>query len=46
MNQGFQQVQYTPAVYTHCYDPSGTQLFAAGGPLTSNLCGNYAGLWQ
>lgn len=34
------------AVYTHCYDPSGTKLFVAGGPLCSGLHGNYAGLWS
>ncbi|KAF0757560.1 DDB1- and CUL4-associated factor 12 [Aphis craccivora] len=45
-NQGFQLVKYTPAIYTHCYDYSGTRLFSAGGPLPANLCGNYAGLWQ
>lgn len=28
---GFQQVKYVPAIYTHCYDNSGTRLFAAGG---------------
>lgn len=46
MDHGFQQVKYTPAIYTHCYDYSGTRLFSAGGPLPANLCGNYAGLWQ
>ncbi|XP_048833721.1 DDB1- and CUL4-associated factor 12-like [Brienomyrus brachyistius] len=34
------------AVYTHCYDASGTKLFVAGGPLCSGLHGNYAGLWN
>ncbi|KAK7877821.1 hypothetical protein WMY93_031529 [Mugilogobius chulae] len=34
------------AVYTHCYDQSGTKLFVAGGPLCSGLHGNYAGLWS
>jgi len=34
------------AVYTHCYDPSGTKLFTAGGPLPAGLWGNYAALWQ
>uniref|UniRef100_A0A3Q3B8N1 DDB1 and CUL4 associated factor 12 n=1 Tax=Kryptolebias marmoratus TaxID=37003 RepID=A0A3Q3B8N1_KRYMA len=34
------------AVYTHCYDESGTKLFVAGGPLCSGLHGNYAGLWS
>ncbi|XP_015117989.1 DDB1- and CUL4-associated factor 12 [Diachasma alloeum] len=43
---GFQNVKYTPAIYTHCYDQSGTRLFTAGGPLPANLYGNYAGLWQ
>jgi len=41
-----QQIKYTPAIYTHCYDASGTRLFTAGGPLPANLYGNYAGLWQ
>lgn len=40
------QVKYTPAIYTHCYDFTGTRLFAAGGPLPANLYGNYAGIWQ
>ncbi|KAL7295929.1 DDB1- and CUL4-associated factor 12 [Trichogramma pretiosum] len=43
---GFHNVKYTPAIYTHCYDASGTRLFCAGGPLPTNLYGNYAGLWQ
>ncbi|KAE8738487.1 hypothetical protein FOCC_FOCC016046 [Frankliniella occidentalis] len=43
---GFQQVKYTPAIYTHCYDASGIRLFSAGGPLPANMHGNYAGLWQ
>ncbi|KAG8292051.1 DDB1- and CUL4-associated factor 12 homolog isoform X1 [Homalodisca vitripennis] len=43
---GFQQVRYTPAIYTHCFDFSGTRLFTAGGPLPANLYGNYAGLWR
>ncbi|XP_053304565.1 DDB1- and CUL4-associated factor 12 [Spea bombifrons] len=34
------------AVYTHCYDSSGTKLFVAGGPLPTGLHGNYAGLWS
>lgn len=42
----FRNQNYNPAIYTHCYDPSGTRLFAAGGPLPSSLYGNYAGLWQ
>ncbi|VVC46524.1 Hypothetical protein CINCED_3A019266 [Cinara cedri] len=39
-------MRYTPAVYTHCYDYSGTRLFSAGGPLPANMSGNYAALWQ
>eukprot|EP00096_Caligus_rogercresseyi_P007173 TRINITY_DN2484_c0_g1_i2.p1 TRINITY_DN2484_c0_g1~~TRINITY_DN2484_c0_g1_i2.p1 ORF type:complete len:480 (-),score=93.05 TRINITY_DN2484_c0_g1_i2:479-1918(-) len=38
--------RYSPAVYTHCYDISGTRLFAAGGPLESDAMGNYVGLFQ
>lgn len=41
-----QNLKYTPAIYTHCYDSSGTRLFTAGGPLPVNLTGNYAGIWQ
>ncbi|KAG8224098.1 hypothetical protein J437_LFUL001792 [Ladona fulva] len=41
-----QNLKYTPAIYTHCYDSSGTRLFTAGGPLQANLYGNYAGVWQ
>ncbi|XP_011211179.1 PREDICTED: DDB1- and CUL4-associated factor 12 [Bactrocera latifrons] len=43
---GFQQVKYVPAIYTHCYDSTGMRLFAAGGPLPATLVGNYAGVWQ
>ncbi|XP_055377790.1 DDB1- and CUL4-associated factor 12 homolog [Condylostylus longicornis] len=43
---GFQQVKYVPAIYTHCYDSTGMRIFAAGGPLPATLIGNYAGVWQ
>uniref|UniRef100_V5I2X7 Putative ddb1 and cul4 associated factor 12 n=1 Tax=Ixodes ricinus TaxID=34613 RepID=V5I2X7_IXORI len=42
----FWNTEYRPAIYTHCYDSSGLQLFAAGGPLPASLRGNYAGLWH
>ncbi|KAM8960997.1 DDB1- and CUL4-associated factor 12 isoform 2-T2 [Pelodytes ibericus] len=43
----FSDMDYCPnAVYTHCYDSSGTKLFVAGGPLPTGLHGNYAGLWS
>ena len=38
--------KYMPAIYTHCYDQSGTRLFAAGGPLQCGIKGNYMGLFQ
>ena len=38
--------RYAPAIYTHCYDTSGTRLFAAGGPLQIGLKGNYLSLFQ
>ena len=38
--------RYSPAIYTHCYDTSGTRLFAAGGPLQIGLKGNYLSLFQ
>ena len=43
---GIQQQKYSPAIYTHCYDESGTRLFAAGGPLQCGLKGNYIALFQ
>ena len=39
-------IRYTPAVYTHCYDETGTRLFAAGGPLAVEKRGNYAAIWS
>lgn len=38
--------QYPNAIYVHCFDDTGTKLFAAGGPLPAGLWGNYGGLWQ
>lgn len=37
---------FNPAVYTHCYDPTGLKLFTAGGPLPASLKGGYAALWR
>ena len=34
------------AIYTHCYDESGTRLFVAGGPLQISMKGNYVALFQ
>ncbi|RNA40947.1 DDB1- and CUL4-associated factor 12 [Brachionus plicatilis] len=34
------------AIYSHSYDPTGTKLLTVGGPLTINLYGHYAGIWQ
>jgi len=46
-NMEMQGVQkYSPAIYSHCYDTSGTRLFAAGGPLQIGLKGNYIALFQ
>jgi WD repeat-containing protein 40A len=42
----FYNIDYSPAVYTHCYDQSGMKLFTAGGPLPANLRGCYASLWS
>ena len=44
--EGYNQMRYVPAIYTHCYDDSGTRIFTAGGPLPAPLIGNYAGIWQ
>mmetsp|Transcript_35454 Transcript_35454/g.63236 ORF Transcript_35454/g.63236 Transcript_35454/m.63236 type:complete len:195 (+) Transcript_35454:428-1012(+) len=35
-----------PACYSHCWDDSGTRLFACGGPLASGMVGCYLGLWE
>ncbi|XP_031565544.1 DDB1- and CUL4-associated factor 12-like [Actinia tenebrosa] len=37
---------FSNAIYTHCYDPTGTKLFTAGGPLALVLYGNYAAVWE
>ncbi|KAI1278491.1 DDB1- and CUL4-associated factor 12-like protein 1 [Halotydeus destructor] len=37
---------YHPAIYTHCFDVSGTKIFAAGGPLPACITGNYAAIWS
>ncbi|XP_074650193.1 DDB1- and CUL4-associated factor 12-like [Tubulanus polymorphus] len=42
----FMDQDYPNAIYTHCYNDSGTKLFTAGGPLPAGLHGNYCGLWQ
>ncbi|KAH6595831.1 hypothetical protein BASA50_005558 [Batrachochytrium salamandrivorans] len=42
----FQDINICNAVYTLAYNPNGTRLFAAGGPLQLNLRGSYAGIWQ
>nr|VZI25234.1 unnamed protein product [Spirometra erinaceieuropaei] len=34
------------AVYTHEYDPSGTRLFTAGGPIGSAFSGSFAVVWD
>ncbi|XP_069895417.1 DDB1- and CUL4-associated factor 12-like protein 2 [Dipodomys merriami] len=38
--------EFPNAVYTHCYNWSELKLFVAGGPLHSDLYGNYVGLWS
>lgn len=40
------QEPHSPVIHTHCYDMSGTRLFVGGGPLSSNMTGNYAAIWQ
>ncbi|XP_044756122.1 DDB1- and CUL4-associated factor 12 [Coccinella septempunctata] len=45
-NEHIQTMRQYPAIYTHCYDATGTRLFTAGGPLPSSLNGHYAALWQ
>lgn len=34
------------ACYAHAWDPSGTRLFACGGPLAFGLSGGYMALWE
>ncbi|XP_058515118.1 DDB1- and CUL4-associated factor 12-like protein 2 [Ochotona princeps] len=38
--------QLPSCLYTHCYNWPDMKLFVAGGPLFSDLHGNYAGLWS
>ncbi|XP_040855489.1 DDB1- and CUL4-associated factor 12-like protein 2 [Ochotona curzoniae] len=38
--------QLPSSLYTHCYNWPDMKLFVAGGPLFSDLRGNYAGLWS
>ena len=42
----FGEESYTPAIFTHCYDNSGTRLFVGGGPLQRDINGSYIALWQ
>ena len=39
-------MEYQPAIYTHCFDSSSLRLFVAGGPLPANVSGHYAALWS
>jgi hypothetical protein len=41
---GGRRVQH--ACYAHAWDPSGTRLFACGGPLAFGLNGGYMALWE
>ncbi|KAI9027429.1 WD40-repeat-containing domain protein [Phycomyces nitens] len=41
----FTGIQIPPAIYTTAYNPDGTKLFTAGGPIQSGLRGCYAALW-
>ena len=34
------------AIYSHCYDPSGTKILTVGGPLSVGLHGHYVSVWQ
>jgi len=45
-NMGDAGAKQAPAIYTHCYDQSGTRLFAAGGPLPVDWSGNFVALFQ
>lgn len=42
----YYNIDYSPAIYTHCYDSSGTKIFSAGGPLPASLSGSYAAIWS
>ncbi|EHB03429.1 WD repeat-containing protein 40B [Heterocephalus glaber] len=41
---GIEELPY--AVYTHCYNWPEMKLFVGGGPLASELRGNYGGIWS
>ncbi|XP_038173130.1 DDB1- and CUL4-associated factor 12-like protein 1 [Arvicola amphibius] len=38
--------EFPNSLYTHCYNWPEMKLFVGGGPLSSGLRGNYAGLWS
>ncbi|GAQ78720.1 Notchless-like WD40 repeat-containing protein [Klebsormidium nitens] len=43
--QHFRGQNVKHAIYSHAYDPSGTKMLVAGGPLPFGLRGNYLGVW-
>ena len=45
-NSPFEGESYIPAIYSHCFDQSGTRLFIGGGPLQRDVRGSYLALWQ
>ncbi|XP_040855488.1 DDB1- and CUL4-associated factor 12-like protein 2 [Ochotona curzoniae] len=45
-NRNIDLNQLPSSLYTHCYNWPDMKLFVAGGPLFSDLRGNYAGLWS
>lgn len=46
MANGYILEDQPTAIYAHEYDPSGTRLFAAGGPLLTSMAGCYASIWS
>ncbi|GAB1611029.1 DDB1- and CUL4-associated factor 12-like [Argonauta hians] len=37
---------YSNSIFTHKYDDTGVRLFTAGGPMPSDMQGNYAAIWS
>ena len=42
----FEGTDIRNACYAHAWDPTGSRLFAAGGPLAFGLRGCYMALWR
>lgn len=45
-NSPLMRTRYSNSIFTHKYDDTGVRLFTAGGPMPSDIQGNYVGIWS